>query len=129
VPDNLIPDKFASDGFIRDISKPDNFTSDGFILDISKPDIFTSDSIKPHNLKTVEKNVLLRSDSLENEAFLGSQPIDSKIPTKSSEQKVFAKGESVVEKIPEPKLANPEIETGEVTKKREPKSQKTLFDF
>jgi replication factor C large subunit len=114
VSDNLIPDKFASDGFILDISKPDNFTSDSF---------------KPHNLKTVEKNVLLRSDSLENEDFSGSQPIDSKISTKSSEQKVFAKGESVVEKIPEPKLVSPEIETEEVTKKTEPKSQKTLFDF
>jgi replication factor C large subunit len=114
VPDNLIPDKFASNGLILDISKPDNFTFDRF---------------KPHNLKTVEKNVLLRSDSLENEAFSGSQPIDSKISTKSSEQKVFAKGKSVVEKIPEPKLVSPEIETEEVTKKTEPKSQKTLFDF
>ncbi len=118
-PDNSMPDNFI----------PDNFASDDFILDSSKPDNFTSDSFKPDNLKPVEINAHLQPDSLENEDFSGSQSKDSKISTESSKQKIFAKGELIVEKVPERKPANSEIEVGEVSKKTEPKSQKTLFDF
>jgi replication factor C large subunit len=104
--------------------KPDDFTSDNFTSDNC-----TSDSIKPDSLEPVKKNSLLRPDPLENKSFSGSEQIEGKNSTESSKQKIFAKDEPIIKKVPELKPANPEIEAGEVSKKTEPKSQKTLFDF
>jgi replication factor C large subunit len=87
-----------------------------------------SESNKPHTLKPDA----LKSDKLESleiNAFSRHEPIDSKISTKSSKQNIPEKNELAIEKVPELKSANFEIETGENSKKSESKSQKTLFDF
>ena len=75
-------------------------------LERSKPDNFASDSSKPD-----------------------SKPMDRKISTESSKQKVPTKSELVVEKVSELKPANLEAEAEKTSKKTESKSQKSLFDF
>jgi len=105
--------------------KPDNVTPDNVT-----PDNFTkSDGFTPDNFEPVEKNAFSRHDEPENRDFSGSEKIESKISTESSKKKVLTKSELVVEKVPELKPANFEGEAEEVPKKKESKSQKTLFDF
>jgi replication factor C large subunit len=105
-------------------NEPDNVTPDNVT-----PDNVTPDNVIPDNFEPVEKNAFSRPDEPEKKDFSGSEKIDSKISTESSKKKVLTKSELVVEKVPELKPANFEDEAGEVPKKTESKSQKTLFDF
>ena len=84
----------------------------------NKHDSFIHDNFIAEDLKSSEKNV-----------FSQSEPVDNKISTEPSRQKNPAKKETFFEKVTELKSANFDIETEEVPKKLESKSQKTLFDF
>ena len=84
----------------------------------NKPDSSIYDNFIAEELKYLKRPVFSRSE-----------PVDNKISAEPSRQKSPAKKEPFFEKVTELKSVNCDIEAGEVPKKLESKSQKTLFDF
>ena len=112
----------ASEGEKKSINLGFNFFSkvsgENKSFESNKPDNSIYDNFIVEDLKYLEKT-----------AFSRPEPVDNKISAEPSRQKSYAKKEPFFEKVTELKSVNCDIEEGEVPKKLESKSQKTLFDF
>ncbi|RXA20203.1 replication factor C large subunit [Methanosarcina sp. MSH10X1] len=119
---------------LTDTLTPGSFTSDAIIPEQYEAEIdgigFTDDSLmsspsEPDNLNL--KDVSLRPESFEGEAFFAHEPIGSTISPEPPLQEPLNCKPAI--KNTRNKPENPGVESRETPKKAESKTQKTLFDF
>jgi len=109
-------------------------SSESNSFDFPTSDPLMSDTPVYDSPESPEKKAFHLPEPLEKQVFSGFEMVDRKVSSESSKQKILtnsepANNESVVRKVPELKPADFEIEAGEISKKAESKTQKTLFDF
>lgn len=103
-------------------------------FDFPTSDPLISDPPISDSPESLEKKTFHLPEPVEKQVFSDSEIADRKVSSESPKQKILtnsepANNESVVSKVPDLKPANFEIEAGEISKKAESKTQKTLFDF
>lgn len=102
--------------------------------DNSGSNMSTSDSLGSDSLESPEIKNLSLPEHREVKAVTDSEMVGNKVTSESSKQKTLINGdpainEPVATQISELKSGDSEAESGEISKKVESKTQKTLFDF